>query len=70
LLHKLAASIYGSARTGRAPSVSNNIDAADCAASVEFIADYLACYGERKTIVEAEDWEVPGFQACKDAASV
>jgi hypothetical protein len=29
-----------------------------------------ARYGERKAIVEAEDWEGPSFQACVNAANV
>jgi hypothetical protein len=27
-------------------------------------------YGERKAVVEAEDWEEPSFEACKNSASV
>src|SRR5207302_6703847 len=27
-------------------------------------------YGDRKALVESEDWEGPGFQACVDAGTV
>jgi hypothetical protein len=43
-------------------------------ASLWWLGDWWALgesrYGERKAIVEAEDWEGPAYQTCRNAASI
>ena len=53
----------------RAGSTCGRIGAGT-ARRVEGRAELETRYGERKAIVEAEDWEGPAYQSCRDAAYV